>query len=243
MQKKIIISPPFGNYIERPWATSVKGTYTLRRRPGWLLRSLLTIRPVKGGWINNIGLRNPGIKSIKTFDPKHIYSIAAVDTSDEWYTLIDLIPPNIPIELNPACPNIKFNQGIPNTVFRACADTFPFTSLKIPPTHPGFLLACRAYDCGIRCFHVSNTIQTPEGGKSGTDLKHLNLPLIGKLRERYDSDIKIIAGGGIYYPSDVRHYSYKKVDYYSLATIWFTPWRVKAVKNFIYSRELENDNA
>jgi len=236
MIKKIIISPPFGNYIERPWATSVKGTFTVARRPGRFRRLILTLRPIRGGWVNKIGLRNPGLRSVKVFNPKHIYSISSVNSSNEWYELYDAIPNGIPVELNVSCPNVDFIHGIPNKIFHLFSTTSPLVILKIPPTHDGLLLTYRAYDNGIRYFHASNTIPSEYGGESGRNLKELNLLLIDELRKQFNDNIKIIAGGGIYTPEDIDMYMDKKADYFSLATIWFTPWKVKYVRDHILSQ-------
>src|SRR5258708_31459303 len=66
--KKFIISPPFGSFITHEKCTSVLGTYTLNQRGGWLkkiYRAMLTVRPIKNGRVNNIGLQNSGIKSVR----------------------------------------------------------------------------------------------------------------------------------------------------------------------------------
>lgn len=48
--KRIIISPPFGTYLNFDWATSVKGTWTAFPRPGnRVLRAIRTMRHVEGG--------------------------------------------------------------------------------------------------------------------------------------------------------------------------------------------------
>src|SRR3989338_10749065 len=104
--KSFLISAPFGNYITHKKCTSVCGTYTLHKRGTWikrLYRAIKTIRPIKNGWVNNMGLQNPGINSIKKFDPEKIYSITAIE-GEEWDGLINLIPKEIAVELNLSCP-------------------------------------------------------------------------------------------------------------------------------------------
>ena len=63
----IYISPPFGNYISLKDCYSVAGTYTYFRRKGLIKQVLKTLRPVKGGWRNSIGLRKipPPIPTFK----------------------------------------------------------------------------------------------------------------------------------------------------------------------------------
>lgn len=39
----------------------------------------------------------------------------------------------------------------------------------------------------------------------------------------------MIAGGGIYGPQQLRQYQRAGAQHFSLATIWFTPWRVAKV--------------
>ena len=57
------ISPPFGNYLDLNHITSIKGSFTLFPRPGLISRVIFTLRYsfINEGWINKIGLRNPGI--------------------------------------------------------------------------------------------------------------------------------------------------------------------------------------
>jgi len=69
--KRVIVSAPFGNWIEHPLATSTLGTYTVENRAGWrrwwmLWRILWTLRPIPrlGAWVNKLGLPSPGIKSL-----------------------------------------------------------------------------------------------------------------------------------------------------------------------------------
>ena len=58
----IFISPPFGNYIHLPNTIPIRGSFTLNERPGKWGQILKTLRYIPGmGWVNKIGLRNPGI--------------------------------------------------------------------------------------------------------------------------------------------------------------------------------------
>ena len=61
--KRLIISAPFGNYLQPEGTTPTLGTFTLARRPGRIQRIIRTVRwyPRIGAWVNRIGLRNPGI--------------------------------------------------------------------------------------------------------------------------------------------------------------------------------------
>ncbi len=100
--KDAIISPPFGTYIEADWATPVIGTFTYERRPGnkvW--RAIKTLRPIKGGWVNNIGLRNPGLQKMDAgpssyFDYLHHLPHSAIvsihgSNDEEWNDIFNWI--------------------------------------------------------------------------------------------------------------------------------------------------------
>jgi len=61
--KPLVVSAPFGNYIQPDGCTATLGTFTAASRPGRLWRILKTVRyyPRLRAWVNKIGLRNPGI--------------------------------------------------------------------------------------------------------------------------------------------------------------------------------------
>ena len=61
----LFLSPPFGNYLRSPNAISIRGSFTLRPRDGRWAQVARTLRysPSHGGWVNAIGLRNPGAVS------------------------------------------------------------------------------------------------------------------------------------------------------------------------------------
>ena len=66
----LFISPPFGNYINLPNTTPIRGSFTLKERKGKWKQIFKTLRyiPHFNGWVNKIGLRNPGIDyAIKTY--------------------------------------------------------------------------------------------------------------------------------------------------------------------------------
>ena len=105
------ISAPFGNYINagKKNVLSVIGTYTIDPRPGRLTQILKTLRYSfkSQSWYNSLGLRNPGIKSLKfPLKSNQILSISAIEPND-WRRLHESIPQNIPLELNISCPNIE----------------------------------------------------------------------------------------------------------------------------------------
>lgn len=231
--KDFVISPPFGSYINHGKCTSVLGTYTLHKRGTWvkrLYRAITTIRPIKNGWRNNIGLLNPGIGAIKNFDPNKIYSIAAIHSAD-WNKLIDYIPKETMVELNLSCPNIEETE-ISDSQINTYLNKFPTIIFKLSPTKEIYDHIDRLISLGAQYLHIANTLPTNKGGEAGERLKFFSLKTIKNTRRKY-SHIKIIGGGGIYSPEDVKLYKNAGADYFSLATIWFKPWKaIRLLKKF-----------
>ena len=102
----LFISPPFGNYIDLPKSISIKGSFTLNERKGKWSQIFKTLRYIPGlGWVNKIGLRNPGIDyAIENYKKGTIVSIAIMNKS-EIKPLLKKIPDDMDIELNVSCPN------------------------------------------------------------------------------------------------------------------------------------------
>ena len=224
--KEFLISPPFGNFLSHPKCSSVMGTYTLERRGGWpmkLYRAALTVRPIEGGWVNNIGLQNPGIKSVKKFNPEKIYSIAAIQPED-WDGLIEYIPKETMLELNVSCPNVLEKHDISDEQITAYLNKFPTVIFKLSPTDGIGRQIDRLVDLGATYIHIANAMPTARGGESGARLKEFSLKHIKATREKYP-DLKIVGGGGIYSTQDIELYKAAGADHFSLASIWFTPWK------------------
>lgn len=217
--EKILISPPFGNYIRLKGATSVKGSYTWHHRPGLLKQILKTLRPIRGGYINKIGLRNPGIQSI-TFDETSLYSIVGMNTS-EWDFLLDYLPPNCKMEINIGCPN-SWQSCIDLCQIRRFIERFPFVSFKLPPAPTVTEHIQQLIDVGASTFHLCNTLPTPRGGESGQRLKQFVMPLIAHVKNKHPN-LCLIAGGGIYTLGDLLDYRNAGADHFSLSTVWFNP--------------------
>ena len=76
--KILFISPPFGNYFTfLPNTIPIRGSFTLKERKGKWMQILKTLRyiPLLNGWVNKIGLRNPGIDyAIRTYKKGEIIS-------------------------------------------------------------------------------------------------------------------------------------------------------------------------
>jgi dihydroorotate dehydrogenase len=232
--KDFFIAAPFGNYITHKKCTSVCGTFTFNKRGNTLsrlYRSITTIRPIKGGWINNIGFQNPGIKSIKKFKTEKVYSIAAIKLED-WDEFLKIIPANIKLELNLSCPNIGQETKISNEQIKAYLEKYSTVIFKLPPIDEVYNQIDNLINLGSKYLHIANTIPIERGGESGGRLKLLSLEIIKEIRAKYPN-VKIIGGGGIYSKEDVKLYKNAGADYFSLATILFRPWKaIKLLKNF-----------
>jgi dihydroorotate dehydrogenase len=222
--KTFLISPPFGNWIGHRRCTSVRGSYTWERRPGLIYHTIRTLRKTPGGWVNRIGLRNPGIRACETYYADQIYSLVGLKDGD-WERMLSWCPAGLAIEVNLGCPNVH-EYGIPFKVLCDYCDKF-VVGAKLTPNDQVDEMAAMCIEAGVRYLHLSNTAPTERGGESGRQLLRINLPIVERLAPRYPG--KIIAGGGIYDPVTVKLYRAFGASGFSLATVWLTPWRVPAI--------------
>lgn len=219
----LFISPPFGNYINLPKSISIRGSFTLNERTGKWSQIFKTLR-YKGepyyGWVNKIGLRNPGIDyAIKTYKKGEIISIAIMK-QDEIKPIINKIPDDMDIELNVSCPNTDkhmINKGL--KVFLNKKRNWCI--IKLPPIFYKENID-RFYKEGFRQFHVSNTLPTKYGGLSGGALKPYTYTNIEYIKKKYKDTI-VIAGGGIRNMNDVKMYNTVGADHYSVSSLCFNP--------------------
>ena len=232
----LFISPPFGNYLSLPKTISIRGSFTLNERPGkWLqIAKTLRYKPMFGGWVNKIGLRNPGIDyAIKTYHPGEIISIAIMEQK-ELPILLKKIPEDMDIELNISCPNTDkhmINKGIHQFLNKKRK----WCILKLSPIEE-FKNIDNYYTQGFRQFHCSNTIPTPLGGLSGNMLKYYNFALIKYIKRKFP-DAEIIAGGGIQSTKDIKFYEYIGSDHYSISSLLFSPMKSLLFFKSFYFRD------
>lgn len=220
----LYISPPFGNYISYPNTTRIRGTFTASRRRGLVWNTLRSLRPIRGGWINQVGFRNKGLENISKFDEKSVYSIAALD--NKWSRLFGLLPEDAKVELNVGCPNVG-SYTIKRASLRAFTEHHKDVIVKVSPfVKAEFLESCQ--ELGVKTIHLCNTLPTPYGGISGQQLKTYSLPLVESVATTYNMDI--IAGGGIYSAQDIVDYANAGAKHFSISTLFITaPWRLSEI--------------
>jgi dihydroorotate dehydrogenase len=215
----LFISPPFGNYINLSNSISIRGSFTLNERPGKWMQILKTLRYIPGtGWINKIGLRNPGINyAVNTYKKGEIISIAIL-YKKEIPMILKKIPEDMDIELNVSCPNTDkhmINDGLKPFINKKRK----WCIIKLSPL-TNHKTIDKLYKDGFRQFHASNTLPSENGGISGKKLRPYTLGLIRYMRINYD-DCIIIAGGGIRNLKNVREYI--GADHFSVSTLCFNP--------------------
>tara|TARA_Y100000591_G_scaffold145050_1_gene124589 strand:+ start:31 stop:723 length:693 start_codon:yes stop_codon:yes gene_type:complete len=228
----IFISPPFGNYINLPNTIPIRGSFTLNERPGKWGQILKTLRFIPGvGWINKIGLRNPGLDyAINTYKKGEIISIAILN-KNEIKPILDKIPDDMDIELNVSCPNTEnhmVNQGL-KPFLNGKRD---WCIIKLSPKE-SYNNINTFYKTGFRQFHASNTLPSERGGISGKILKPYTSSIITYLHNNFD-DCEIIAGGGIYDIETLKEYKKLGAHHFSLSTIFFNPLKTFLFFNSLY---------
>lgn len=231
----IVVSAPFGNYIQPRGATPTLGTFTAADRPGRVWRILKTVRyyPRLGAWVNKIGLRNPGIdwlaKKANTGRVDLADKIVSIHgfTFEDWRVLLEKLAPLRPlaIELNMSCPNVG-EVAWPETLFgdaAAAAEQYGTAVIcKLPPINYQ-RMAGDAWDAGVRAFHACNTLPVPRGGMSGKPLQPLSLRCVADLRERFGEEAFLIGGGGVTCPDDVDQYLRTGADRVAIGTKAMNP--------------------
>ena len=235
--KPLVISAPFGNYIQPAGATATLGTFTAAARPGRIWRILRTVRyyPRIRTWVNRIGLRNPGmpwlverVKSGRVDVSDKIVSIHGFSDAD-WYALLEqmALPGVRPmaVELNMSCPNVGCIEWPLDLFSRALATGVP-VSVKVPPVNYHEIFR-GAWEAGVRWFHCCNTLPNPAGGLSGASLKPVSLQAIrdirGGMSESERDELHIIGGGGILTPGDIELYAAAGAQRFAIATKVFNP--------------------
>ena len=232
---KYYISAPFGNYLTRPNMYSVMGTFTLYPQKGLFLQLLKTLRYdfQRNGWVNRIGLRNPGIydglhKYQMNPQRRRIVSIRGQD-HNEWETL-SKVTRGVRLELNLSCPNVPYKNNFSTYNTECPVELFDTGNIIVkmsPLTTENEII--NLMERGVRKWHFSNTLPIRQGGLSGKTLMAYNKKLI-KFTIGEDKYAKVIGGGGITNMSDVRFYKDLGCSGVSLGTICFTWWKLRNIQ-------------
>lgn len=229
----MIVSAPFGNYVQPAGCVATLGTFTAKPRGGRLWRILKTVRyyPRLRAWVNKIGLRNPGMPWLRAQ-----VEAGKIDVADklvsvhgfedgEWTELFDACAAIRPraIELNLSCPNIGEISWPEDLFTRAMATGVPLIA-KLPPVRFELMFE-QAWAAGIRTFHCCNTLPVPAGGLSGAPLKPVALQCIARVKEQVGDDpaLRIIGGGGIRAVADVDDYAGAGVHAIAVGTKTMNP--------------------
>ena len=221
---KKFIAAPFGNYIKTKNTISVSGSWTVEKRTGRIIQIVKTLRYTERGWVNKIGLRNPGITiGLPKHKENEVFSIAGIEKED-WRIFAKKIPEDFNVEVNMSCPNIDEHH------IEGIEDFNPSTREwfigKISP-----LTTFEELDSYINSFkfkqiHACNTLPVEKGGLSGKELIPYTTKFVKHIKENYP-EIEVIAGGGIDSIKDVEYYKEIGADHVSLGTVCFNPLKLK----------------
>ena len=239
----IFISPPFGTYLNLPNTISVKGSFTLQARPGKWLQIIKTLRYSfkHKGWINKIGLRNPGIDyAIEKYkNTNHIVSIAILK-EDDIEPLLQKIPDNMNLEINISCPNTD-KHLINKDIHKFLNDNRRWCIIKLSPI-TSMISIDNYYKQGFRQFHCSNTLPTKfledktyDGGISGRTLIPFTLKLVKEIKDKYP-DTEVIAGGGIRDLQTLDKYQKAGADHFSVSTLLFSPIKFSLIYLYMFNK-------
>jgi len=240
MTPRFFISAPFGNYIRSEQTISVAGTFTLHPRGNRLWSILTTLRYSRkhNGWVNRLGLPNPGIQkglaSVSENPQNNVMSIAETERGD-FQKMNHIIPLDQSLEINLSCPNV--NDRLPMDGARVFINAGVFAKVKSrkwciaklsPLTSPEeieFVIE----ELGFKQIHFSNSLPLPNGrgGLSGSTLKPYTMKLIDLVRERWGDRIEIIAGGGVDDFGAVSDYLAAGANHVSIGSVCFNPFKLR----------------
>jgi dihydroorotate dehydrogenase len=234
------ISAPFGNYIQSERTISVKGTFTLHPRGNRLWSVLSTLRYSRkhNGWMNRLGLPNPGIHeglaSVSENPQNNVMSIAETKRGD-FQRMNHIIPLDQSLEINLSCPNIERLNNINGSSTLPMDNARLFTRVKsrkwciakLSPLSSPEEIEFVIEELGFTQLHFSNTLPVNGGGLSGVTLKPLTMKLIDIVRERWGDRVEIIAGGGVRDFSGVSDYLAAGANHVSIGSVCFNPFKLR----------------
>jgi len=230
---KIFISAPFGNYIKSKRTISVHGTFTRNPRGNRLWSVLKSLRYDRrlGGWVNKLGLPNPGLqKGLCNVNekPSDVLSISEIKRGD-FQKMNNIIPLNQSLEINFSCPNLGKKLPLDGAGIFTKVKSREWCIAKLSPLTDGDELEFVIEHLGFKQIHLSNTLPLPNGrgGLSGATLKPYTLELINLVREQWGNRIEIIAGGGVSDFGGVMDYLKAGANHVSLGSVCFNPFKLR----------------
>jgi len=228
---KIFISAPFGNYIKSSLTIPVTGTFTRNPRGNRLWSVLKTLRYNRrlGGWVNKLGLPNPGLRAgLERHIRGEVLSIAETKRGD-FQKMNNIIPLNQSLEINFSCPNLKKRLPLDGASIFTKVKSREWCIAKLSPLTDGDELEFVIEHLGFKQIHFSNTLPLPNnrGGLSGATLKPYTLELIDLVRERWGDSVTVIAGGGVQDFSGVMDYLLAGANHVSLGSVCFNPFKLR----------------
>ena len=220
----LFISPPFGNYLTfLPYTTPIKGSYTVETRPGLITQIINTLQysTLHKGWINKIGLRNPGIDyGLKYYKSSYVLSLAFLNNYD-LVCFKKKVPNNTNIEINISCPNADVK--LPKNMKDFINGERKWCIVKLAPLTSNERID-ELYNMGFRQFHCCNTYPMALGGLSGPMLIPFVEQKIKYIKDKY-TDCEVIAGGGIQNIETLNYYKNLGANHFSISSICFNPFR------------------
>jgi len=231
MTPHFFIAAPFGNWVKPVGCIPVTGTYTLHARGNVLWSAVKSLRysTKHKGWMNNMGLPNPGVK---VGLERHIYgevlSIAEIERND-FKKLYNIIPSGMSVELNLSCPNIRNLPWDSTEIFARTKEKREWCICKVSPTVTPEDLEFLITKLGFTQIHASNTLPLQGcGGLSGQTLIPYTLDIIQLIREEWP-EVTIIAGGGVDNFGAVYEYLNGGADHVSLGSVCFNPFKLRKI--------------
>ena len=220
----LFISPPFGNYLTFfPDTIPIKGSFTIDNRPGKWSQIFKTLRYSYEyeGWVNKIGLRNPGIDyAIDNYREGEIVSIAILKNEDVE-ALNNKIPEDMNIEINVSCPNTN-DKPICKGLSCFINPKREWCIIKVSPISDKRQIK-EYYNEGFKQFHCCNTLPIREGGLSGKSIIPHTISYIKYIKDELPTDTVVIAGGGVESVADINDYLNAGADHISISSVCFNP--------------------
>ncbi len=225
------IAAPFGNWVKPVGYIPVTGTYTLHPNGGnrlWRVIKTLRYSWKLNGWVNALGLPNPGFKDgMHRHIRGEVLSIAEVEKGD-FKKMDNEIPKDFNLELNLSCPSIT--KRLPwDNIERFLYGNRKWCIAKISPLTTPEELEFLIEKIGFSQIHACNTLPIPKlGGLSGVSLVPYVNEFISLIKDEWP-EVKVIAGGGIKNWQDMYRYLSKGADHVSLGTVCFNPLALRKI--------------